>query len=520
MRPRPRKAPSLSTVRRAAVVATLAALAVIFVSAGAAKPPPVPVGNYQVCLAASADSCTPTAAGGDYSVLAGGNPQVNVTITNDGSSNQTLDYADVTVPGSIGLSIDTTHSPQSASYTAYAGTSTPTILQLRNLALLPGRSQTVSFYVNSTASSCTDGNWSTVAKTGSQPSAFVFANPPVKASGLTSLVAQSCTLDFTVQPTAALKNTVITGQAYTPGAANVTIAPHDTLPVTLNTGTASLTVAGDSDPGNNNLAVFTGTGSTAFSGGSVVFSALQSSGTGGPFTLTAHANGFADAGSSAFVVTQDGEPCAGNPCATLNGKAGNNPLVSIVASGGFSFVGASPSGVPLDPDHVIPTDPPKLGYPLGCQSWTPTTGASGFVEFDGRTTGGSLQISYFVSQTVLKARYGKNTGNQFVPICFGVKYLDDQQQPKDCRTDAQDPGTSWMGDELDPVTGAFTGGTARSICGAGGYYWGILSSYQDKLTDPFPRPVVTGFNGPTNPGQNFRTFVISIPPGIDARGGC
>src|SRR5262249_26482722 len=137
--------------------------------------------------------------------------------------------------------------------------------------------------------------------------------------------------------------------------------------------------------------------------------------------------------------------------------------------------------------------------------------------FDGRTTGGTLQISYFVSQSAIKARYGKNTGQQFVPICFGVKYLDANQQPLDCRTNPQPADSSWMGDELDPATGAFTGGTSRSICGAGGYYWGILSSYQDKL-DQSVNPVVTGFNGPTNPGGNFRTFVITVPPGIDARG--
>lgn len=506
MRPRPRKASSLSTLRRAAVVATLAALAVIFVSAGSAKP--APVGNYQVCLSAAADSCTATSAGGDYSVLSGANPQLNVTVTNDGSSNQTLDYADVTVPGGIGLSVDTTHSPQSASYTTYAGTSTSTTLQLRGLALAPGASKTVSFYVNSTNATCTDGTWTTLAKTGSQPSAFVFSNPPVKASGLTSLVAKSCTLDF-IQPAAALENTTITSEPYTAvtqggTASYVTVTPHG-LPVALNGGTVTLGESGSFDPGS--AVGFTGDGPAPFSSGSVVYGSLQSSGTGGPFTLTATAYGFQTATSSSFVITQDGESCNG-ACSTLNGKAGNNPLVSIATSGGFSYVGASPSGVPQDANG---------NYPAGCQSWTPTTGASGFVEFDGRTTGGSLQISYFVSQTVLKARYGKNTGNQFVPICFGVKYLDANQQPLDCRTNPN-PGGGWLGDELT-ANAAFDGKSTQALCGAGGFYWGILSSYQDKL-DQSVNPVVTGFNGPTNPGQNFRTFVISIPPGIDARGGC
>lgn len=502
MRPRPSKAPSLSTLRRAAVVATLAALAVIFVSTGSAKP--APTGTYQVCITAGSGSsaCSPTAAGGDYSIVSSlANNGLQVTITNDSTSNQTLDYANLPVPATIGT-INTGLSASATNYSAFASTSTATMLQLRNLALAPGGSKTIAF-VMSPAASCTDGAWAPlVAQSAANGNFFTFPQPTV-TSGLTTLVAIGCTLDFTVQPTAALVNTVVTGQAYTSGAANVTVTPHG-LPVALGIGSATVAASGDSDPGN--LATFTGTGPVRFSGGSAVFTALQSNGTGGPFTLTAHAAGFADAVSNAFVITQNGESCNG-ACATLNGKSGNDPLVSIATSGGFSYVGASPSGVPQDANG---------NYPTGCQSWTPTTGASGFVEFDGRTTGGSLQISYFVSQTVLKARYGKNTGNQFVPICFGVKYLDANQQPLDCRTNPN-PNGGWLGDHL--TNGAFDGGTAQALCGAGGFYWGILSSYQDKL-DPSVNPVVTGFNGPTNPGQNFRTFVISIPPGIDARGGC
>jgi hypothetical protein len=504
MRPRAKKAWILTNARRAAVVAILASAAVILIPAGSAKP--APVGNYQVCLSAAADACTATAAGGDYSVVSGGNPQLNVQITNDGSSNQTLDYADVSVPAGIGLSIDTTHSPQSASYATYAGTSTSGILQLRNLALAPGASKTVSFYVNSTSATCTDGNWSTVAKTGSQPSAFVFTNPPVKSSGLTSLVAQSCTLDFTYQPAAALVNTTITSQPYTSvagGANNVTVTPHG-LPVPLKGGAVSLGRTGPFDVGGEG--VFQGTGPSPFSSGSVAFTGLSSTGTGGPFTLTASAEGFGPTVSSSFVVTHDGEPCSG-ACSTLTGKdAKGGILTSIATNGGFSFVGASPAAVPQDANG---------NYPAGCQTWTPTLGVTGFVEFDGRTTGGSMTITYYVSQKAIKAKYGTNAGQQYVPICYGAKAVDPlTQTPVDCV-----PGTrGWLGDELD-ASGRLTGASFRSICGSDGYYWGILGSYQDKFV-PAGDPVVSSWNGSTQIGGNLRSFNISQPSGWDGRGGC
>ena len=139
------------------------------------------------------------------------------------------------------------------------------------------------------------------------------------------------------------------------------------------------------------------------------------------------------------------------------------------------------------------------------------------MEFDGRTTGGTMTISYYVSQSALKARYGKNVGNQFLPMCVAAKWIDQAtNQAQDCNTNPR-PDGGWLGVALDPSTGRFTGGTSQALCGPDGYYWGIISSYQDKLDAS--NPIVTGFNGPTNIGQNFRTFVISLPSGWDVRCG-
>jgi hypothetical protein len=496
-------------------LAALAALAVVLTPTGSAKPPPPPSGTYQGCLIAgdSTAACTPNANGGDYSVLTGSNPELQVTITNDSSSNQTLDWANVAVPTGIGVTIDTTHSPQPASYTTYASTSTSSILQLRGLGLAHGVSQTVAFYVNSTSSSCTDGKWTTQARSSSTGNAFVFPTP-TSTGGLTSLVAVSCLLSFQPGPSAALPNQTMTGSAYTPSGSSVTVVTQS-LPVPLNGGAVNL----DKSSGSFDPAVpasrFTGTGPVALSGGSdggsATFSNLKATGTGGPFTLKALAAGFNVAISSPpFAITKNGEACPASGCPTLTGTDANgNTLTQITTSAGFGFVGTSPSDVPFNPT------------PAGCQTWTPLPGVSGFAEFDGRTTAGTMTITYYVPQNAIKARYGKNVGQQFIPICIGAKKevvtdpLTGATQPQDCSPVGATDG--WTGDELDSTTGAFTGNPAQAVCGPDGYYWGIISSFQDKLDQSF-NPVVTSWSSPTIGGTTYRAFVISVPSNLDMQG--
>jgi hypothetical protein len=486
------------------VLAALTALAIVLVPSGAAKPPS-PTGTYQACLIAGdgTGACTTTASGGDYSVLASGNPELQVTITNNSASNQTLDYANVNVPtnAGVGLSIDTAHSPQPASYATYASSSTSSRLQLRGLGLAPGASKTVAFFVNSTSPNCTDGNWTTEARSGSTPSAFVFSNPPTKSSGLTSLVSVNCGLSFQSGPTAALPNKTVTNAPYDALGTSVTVVTQS-LPVPLNGGGVSLAKSGSFESGTD---TFTGTGPVPFGSGSAAFGSLQATGTGGPFTLTASAAGFTPAVSSPpFAITKNGTPCdSGTSCALTGTDSNGKSLTQIMTSAGFGFVGTSPTEVPFNPT------------PAGCQPWTPTPGVSGFAEFDGRTAAGTMTITYYVPQNAIKARYGKNVGQQFIPICIGAKTIDPlTQAPQDCST----PGDAgWEGDQLDSTTGAFTGRPAAAVCGPGGYWWGIISSFQDKL-DQSMNPVVTSWSSPTIGGTTYRAFVISVPSNLDMQG--
>lgn len=495
------------------VLAALAALAVVLVPSGSAKPPPTPSGTYQACLIAGTgtSSCTAKTGGGDYSVVAGtGNTALQVTITNDGTSNQTLDWANVSVPATLsGLSIDTAYSPQLLNYTTYASTSTSSTLQLRGLGLAPGASKTVAFYVTSTVANCTDGIWATDARSSSTPSAFVFPNPPSKSGGLTSLVSKNCQLALSNEPSAALPTKTITSAPYSESGASVTVVTPS-LPVALNGGGVTLGIQTGSFDSTDS---FAGVGPVAFGSGSAAFSSLEASGTGGPFTLKASAAGFTDAVSSPpFAITKNGESCLpSTSCDPFTGTdAHGNTLIQVATSAGFAFLGSSPSAVPLDQNG---------SGPAGCQSWTPTPLGNGFVpgfvEFDGRTDAAhsSMMVTYLISQNAIKARYGKNVGQQFIPICIGAKRVDANGVAQDCT--AETP--TWQGDALDG-NGAFTGGISPSACGPDGYEWDIISSFQDKL-DQSVNPVVTAWSSTSIGGTTYRQFVMSIPAGWDLKGG-
>src|SRR5262249_2505877 len=152
----------------------------------------------------------------------------------------------------------------------------------------------------STANACTDGTWATQAKASNGNVVF---GGPSKSGGLTSLVANSCQLTFQHEPAPALPNKTITDTAYTPsgnGVNSVTVGPATALPVPRNGGTVSLqATSGSFDNGG----AFSGT-SVAFSGGSAAFPTLAANDTGGPFTLTASADGFSSVDSAPpFAIT-------------------------------------------------------------------------------------------------------------------------------------------------------------------------------------------------------------------------
>jgi hypothetical protein len=218
--------------------------------------------------------------------------------------------------------------------------------------------------------------------------------------------------------------------------------------------------------------------------------------------------------SSSFLVASEvtGLSCPGSSCSTGNGHqvvSGTNladSFVDVSSSNGFTFMTVSP--YTLVGSHAR----------AGCQGLTPL-GVTGYAESDGRQAGsGTLTIRYYVNKDILSARYGENYGNQFAPMCVGARPVDTATGAiHDCDEAGPWNNGGWTGD-LITSAGKFKKGTFTAICDSDGYYWGIISSYQDKL-DATTNPTVTNWGGQNIGGNNYRFFDMSIPPGWDWRSG-
>jgi hypothetical protein len=243
---------------------------------------------------------------------------------------------------------------------------------------------------------------------------------------------------------------------------------------------------------------------------------LTASGHGGFADLTTPSS-VPGATSSSFLIAQtvtglncadaingNGKSCSTNGIQKLSGN-GADSFVDLTSSDGFNFMTLSPFTLTHTPDGCA-----------GLAGLKPI-GVTGFAESDSRRpSSGTLTIRYYVNKDLLSARYGKNVGNQFVPMCVGARPVDSAGLIHDCN-DPTYTSTPWQGDGIT-TGGKFTGKPAYAVCDADGYYWGIISSYQDKL-DATANPTVTNWGGTQILGDNYRFFDMSIPPGWDWRSG-
>jgi hypothetical protein len=103
-------------------------------------------------------------------------------------------------------------------------------------------------------------------------------------------------------------------------------------------------------------------------------------------------------------------------------------------------------------------------------------------------------------------------------MCVGARPVDTVSGAiHDCNEQGPWNTGGWTGKAITS-DGKFRKGTATAVCDSDGYYWGIISSYQDKL-DATANPTVTNWGGTQIGGDNYRFFDMSIPPGWDWRSG-
>ncbi len=506
-------------VRHLVPFALLVLVSVLLVPAGGAKPPPVT--SFEICVqnatgGTPAPACSATGTSSDFA----GNTTatVKVTVTNDRASTSSIGSANIAVPPELKV-------------IAGSGSANVVIdgqtIKFRNLSLNKGQSVVATFNVGVACGGTGDwANETQQAFTSTNATGTSFGLLTGSSTGLSSGIDTACHLAFVQQPTDTTSGDTIVNrllqpdQSVTVGLFNNEGDPLGACPAGYESGCSVDVASTPSGVTGTTTRPLVGGDLASFADLSITNTSLATQynltavGHGGfaPLTTPGSAPG---ATSSSFLIAKIVNPlqCPGNSCTTGSGHqpvSGGGDLadsfVDVSSSNGFTFMTVSP--YTLDGEHAR----------AGCQGLAPLL-VTGFAESDGRLAGsGTLTIKYYVNKDILSARYGVNYGNQFAPMCVGARPVDTVSGAiHDCNEQGPWNTGGWTGKAITS-DGKFRKGTATAVCDSDGYYWGIISSYQDKL-DATANPTVTNWGGQNINGDNYRFFEMSIPPGWDWRSG-
>ena len=504
-------------VRHLLPLALLALVPILLAPAGSAKPTP-PVINFGICVQ-NATTLAPSCSGADTNSNfdpATGTPgaPVQVTITNAGSSTASIGTATIDLPS--GLRVDSSVvTPQPSKYVT--ANATGSAIQVSGTQIQPGKSLLITFAIDT---GCDGSNlaWSATAVPFSGSGSFS-SQSALSVGENSDLNGVGCHLRFVTQPADTQVGATITDKgASTGGAIKVELdqgASSSAAMTTCPFGAGNCKIKVNDDP--TNVGLFTAESNAVDSSTFIAsFSDLKISNvpavdTPATFTLTATGDLGLTQGSvpsNSFLITLYAQDCSGNGCSFSKKQLPGNDttsFASLIGGTTFDFMTLSPYS--LDENNL----------PAGCQN-RPDLGITGFAETDGRHADGTMTITFYANMDNIKAKYGANVGQQFIAMCVGAKPVVNNVA-QDCWTqEATGVGGStngWLGDSL--TNQMFDGGTAKAVCASDGFYWGIISSYQDKL--PADNPIVTSWSGQNIGGKNYRAFVMNVPAGWDYRNG-
>jgi len=500
-------------------LALLAVVPILLAPAGSAKPPVT--AKFEICVqdATSGTATPPCSPANTVSTFHGNSvATVQLSVVNDKSSTVQIANASIVVPpqfkvvtGSAAPSKNVSSVGQTISFTG--------------LNLPGGKSFTATFSVDVACGG--QGVWDPAQQhaTDGGSTSFTYAGTAL-STGVPSNITTACHLAFINQPTDTQSGKIIRdggASAGDPTGIHVGLFDESDPAQALTTcpvGYANCSVSIGSQPLGVN-AETQSLDSNAFVASFADLSiSIPSTDVADQFNLVAsptEGSFVPPVTSSSFLIAQTvmGLQCPGSSCTTGNGHqtlsspttAGlADSFVDVSSSNGFTFMTLSPFTL-AGSDHAR----------TGCQGLAPL-GVTGFAESDARQAGsGTLTIKYYVNKDILTARYGQNYGNQFAPMCVGARPVDTVTgQIHDCGDQGPWNKGGWMGDII--VNGKFKPGSVAAMCDSDGYYWGIISSYQDKL-DATKNPVVTSWGGQNINGANYREFDMSIPDNWDYRGG-
>jgi hypothetical protein len=445
----------------------------------------------------------------DAGPLPGGTTHQHTSLVIHNTSSQKLGSAIVTA-AALG-----TNSFQIIAATASQGTvdltGAPGLLRLNDLSLDADATLTVDMTVKPP---CKTGsyNWAISAWQQDDFSGSTFSLQ--NGSSLSTSVSVGCRLVWGTQPRSAVFNTKITGTDYDPAGATVTVNALD--------GDNQAATSSDEVTLNKAAGVFTSSGglignTESLSGGTATFSSFKSTATASDLRVTASSPDFFSTPASdppldiALVASRG----CGNNCSLPATALDQNPTAKASAT----LTGASATFLALNTTSAIPKLVMDPGG--GCANFR-SVGASGFEASDSRgSSSGELLFTYYVNKKLIEARYGKNTGTQFIPICAAAAQVDAQGHILYC-TGQGFPYGPWKGKALDAL-GKFNGLTRDAVCDpVTGLYWGIMGSFQDYNSsdpslriDPALNPTITGWDS----DGTYRFFNGRVPAPWDWRTG-
>jgi hypothetical protein len=303
-----------------------------------------------ITLAAAAPA---SAAGGPFSLVissqaAGGQTATLTATIHNESGTQSLGSANLLPPASFQVTAASLP-PEAGTATLSSctvGTQSGPCIELRNLALAPGQSVTVTMTVQTPA--CvppgSSYGWAIEAKPSSDfsgASGDDFMLDPETSSTTTTLDG-ACKLAFATQPHNVVVGQDITGTDWNPGGPPVTVQVLDVNGNVVSGSSAAVTVALANNPGGATLG---GTLTQNAAGGVASFGDLTVNQPAGGYTLSASSGGLTPATSTSFWAETTSAVCLlGMPCTTDAGNsAGNAKVVANAGAPGFLVESVNPN---------------------------------------------------------------------------------------------------------------------------------------------------------------------------------
>lgn len=318
-----------------------------------------------ITLAAAAPA---SAAGGSFSLVtssqsAGGQTVTLTAVIHNESTTQPLGSADLLPPASFQVTAALAPAAGSAtlSSSCTVGTQTGPCVQLRDLALAPGQSVTVTMTVQTPACVPPGSSyaWAIEAKPAndfsSGPGDDLTLDP--STSSTTTTLDGACKLAFATQPHNVVVGQDITGTDWDPSGPPVTVQVLDVNGNVVPGSSAAVTVALANNPG---AATLGGTRTVNADSGVASFGDLTVNQPAGGYTLSASSGSLTPATSTSFTSETTAAVCLLNmPCTTTAGNsAGNDKVTANAGAPGMLLESVNfDRGAPLACNDYPTTDP-------------------------------------------------------------------------------------------------------------------------------------------------------------------